>query len=121
MNNNRTVRVILKDQARIEFEGLNRIIGEQILKGETNSEEMQLMNSIRQKIELVRSNPVYGIRMPKSKIPKELDVSNLFKVELTGYWRMIYSLEGNKVEVIAFILYIIDHPTYDKIFKYRGR
>jgi len=82
---------------------------------------MQLMSSIRQKIDLIRSNPVYGIRMPKNKIPKDLDVSNLFKVELTGYWRMIYSLEGNRVEVIAFILYIIDHPTYDKVFKYRGR
>jgi hypothetical protein len=32
MNNNRKVRVILKDQARIEFEGLNKIIGEQILE-----------------------------------------------------------------------------------------
>jgi len=48
-------------------------------------------------------------------------VSNLFRVELTNYWRMIYTLDGNNIEVIAFILYIFDHPTYNKLFGYRKR
>jgi hypothetical protein len=68
MNNNRTVRVILKDQARIEFEGLNKIVGEQVLKGETNSEEMQLINSIRQKIELIPAMGLGCLRIKYLKI-----------------------------------------------------
>ncbi|MEK6981910.1 MAG: hypothetical protein AABX38_03175 [Candidatus Micrarchaeota archaeon] len=121
MNSKRSVRVILKDQARLEFEELNIMVGEQQNKGETNSEEMQLLKSIQQKVEMLKLNPMYGDSIPKQQIPRDLDVSNLFRVGLTNYWRMIYSLEGNQVEVIAFILYIIDHPTYDKMFGYKKR
>lgn len=121
MSGKRPVRIILKDQARTEFEELNRIVGEQQNKGETNSEEMQLLKSIQQKIEMLKLNPMYGDNIPKHQIPRDLDVSNLFRVGLTNYWRMIYSLEGNQVEVIAFVLYIVDHPTYNKMFGYKKR
>ena len=90
-------------------------------KGETNSEEMQLLKSIRQKVELLKINPLYGDNIPKKQIPREFKVSNLFRVGLTGYWRMLYSLEGNEVEIIAFVLYIVDHPTYDKMFGYKKK
>jgi len=50
-----------------------------------------------------------------------LDVSNLFRVSLAGYWRMLYSLEGNNIEVVAFVLNIVDHPAYDKLFGYRKK
>ncbi|MFH1750512.1 MAG: hypothetical protein ABH863_02440 [Candidatus Micrarchaeota archaeon] len=121
MKENRLVRVILKDQAKEEFEKLNKVVGEQQSKGVTNSEEMQLLKSIMQKIELIKENPTYGDKVPHGLIPKNLDVSNLFRVSLTGYWRMLYSLEGNKIEVVAFILYIVDHPSYDKIFGYKKK
>lgn len=117
----RCVRVILKGQAKAEFEQLDRIACEQLARGETNSEEMQLLKSIRQKIEIMKTNPVYGEKITQCLIPKSLDASNLFCVKLTGYWRMLYSLEGNRVEVIAFVLYLIDHPTYDGLFGYRKK
>ncbi|MDO8553675.1 MAG: hypothetical protein Q7S22_02620 [Candidatus Micrarchaeota archaeon] len=119
MKDKRLVHVILKDQAKLEFEELNQIVGEQQNKGITNSEEMQLLKSIKQKSELLKLNPVYGDKIPHHLIPKNLDVSNLFRVELIGYWRMLYTLEGNQIEVVAFILYLVDHPTYNKIFGYR--
>jgi len=112
---------MLKEQARAEFEELNRIAGEQQAKGITNSEEIQLLKAIRQKSELIKQNPLYGNNIPKKQIPKTLAVTNLFRVELTGYWRMLYSLEGNKIEIIAFILYVIDHPAYDKLFGYKRK
>jgi hypothetical protein len=34
---------------------------------------------------------------------------------------MVYTLDGNQVEVIAFVLYITDHPTYDRIFGYKKK
>lgn len=60
MTDKRPVRIILKDQARMEFEELNRIVGKQQANGETNSEEIQLLKSIKQKIEILKLNPVYG-------------------------------------------------------------
>ncbi|MEK6954958.1 MAG: hypothetical protein AABX01_08145 [Candidatus Micrarchaeota archaeon] len=118
---NRTVHILLKGQAKEEFEKLNRIVGEQQAKGIANSEELQLLKSIRQKIEILKINPTYGDNIPKKLIPRAMDVTNLFRIELTGYWRMLYTMDGNEIEVVAFILNIIDHDSYDKIFGYRKK
>ena len=50
---------------------------------------MQLLKAIKQKTELIKENPMYGANIPKKLIPNNLDVSNLFREELTGYWRML--------------------------------
>ena len=50
-----------------------------------------------------------------------MHVSNLFVIHLTGYWRMLYTLEGNQIEIVAFVLNLVDHPTYDKIFGYKKK
>lgn len=121
MTENRPVRVILKGQAKEEFEALNRLAGEQQAKGVTNSEEMQLIKSIQKKADLIKQNPMYGNNIPKKQIPKSLDVSNLFQVELTGRWRMLYTLEGNQIEIVAFVLYVMNHPVYDRLFGYRRK
>ncbi|MFH1664357.1 MAG: hypothetical protein ABH986_06175 [archaeon] len=49
--------------------------------------------------------------------------SVLFRVELPSYWRMLYSLTDGetKIEIIAFVLDLIDHPTYNKKFGYKKR
>ena len=52
MSDSRSVIVILKGQAKEEFEKLNHIAGEQQAKGITNSDEIQLLKSIRQKSDL---------------------------------------------------------------------
>ena len=121
MTDRRPVKVILKGQAKEEFEELNRLAGEQQARGATNSEEMQLVKSIQQKTGLIKENPMYGNNIPKKQIPRSLDVSNLFRVELTGRWRMLYTLEGNQIEIVAFVLYVLDHPTYDKLFGYKRK
>lgn len=121
MNDSRQVKVILLDQAKDQFEELNRIVGEQQAKGIENSDEIQLLKSIRQKSELLKLNPTYGEKIPRNLIPKNLSVSNLFRIELTGYWRMLYTLTGDKIEIIAFIVYILDHPDYDKLLGYRKK
>lgn len=118
---NRLVRVILKNQAKTQFEHLNKIVGEQISIGLLNSQEQQLLKSIKQKVNLIKKNPTYGEKVPAKLIPKNLSVSNLFVVRLSGYWRMLYTLNGNQIEVVAFILNIVNHPTYDKIFGYKKK
>ncbi|MBU2639746.1 MAG: hypothetical protein KKG75_03510 [Nanoarchaeota archaeon] len=116
---NKITRVILLGNAREEYEKLNEIVGEQIKKGKENTEEMQLLKSIKQKRDFIKENPFYGDNIPKKLIPKEYNVSNLWRVELSGYWRMLYTIKGDQIEVICFVLDILDHPNYNKLFGYK--
>lgn len=106
-----------------EFNDLNKVVGDEIKKGITSSDHQTLLNSIKQKIELLRDNPEYGVHIPKNKIPKEYvrdyDANNLWKVNLSGAWRMIYTIRGSEIEIISLILDIINHKDYEKKFKYK--
>ena len=64
---------------------------------------------------------MHGGNIPKRLIPRNFETSNLFRVELAGYFRMLYSLETNQDEIVAFALYIADHPAYDKLFGYKKK
>ena len=87
--------------------------------------EKTLLKSIKQKIEFIKENPQYGNPLSKKLIPNEYKIkygiTNLFRVELPNFWRMLYTLtEGeSKIEVISFILDIINHPDYNKKSKYK--
>ena len=122
---NKPVRVILLDEADSEYKKLNKKVGQQIKEGNDNTEESQLLRSIKQKIEFIKANPFYGDNISKALIPKEYIVKynakNLWRVELTNYWRMLYTIKGDQVEVICFILDIIDHKEYDKKFGYKKK
>jgi mRNA-degrading endonuclease RelE of RelBE toxin-antitoxin system len=99
---------------------LNEIVGQQRSEGKDNTEEMQLLRSIEQKKELIKANPFYGDNIEKKKIPKSYNVQNLWRVELTGYWRLLYTIKGDQVEIVCFVLEIVDHERYDRIFGYKG-
>jgi Txe/YoeB family toxin of Txe-Axe toxin-antitoxin module len=122
---NKPVRVILLDEADSEYKKLNEIIGQQITEGKENTEEIQLLRSIKQKIEFIKSNPFYGDNISKSLIPKEYiikyNAKNLWRAELTNYWRMLYTIKGDQIEIICFILDILNHKNYDKKFGYRKK
>ncbi|MBI4896264.1 MAG: hypothetical protein HY832_01830 [Candidatus Aenigmarchaeota archaeon] len=55
------VRVQLIGNATEEFETLNKTVGEEQEKGVQNSERQHLLKSIKQKIELIKANPQYGM------------------------------------------------------------
>ena len=96
---NKPVRVVLLDDANAEFIRLNELVGKQIQEGKENTEEMQLLRSIKQKSELIKANPFYGDNIKKDQIPVCYSVQNLWRAELTGYWRMLYTIKGDKIEI----------------------
>jgi hypothetical protein len=114
------IRVVLSKEAREVYEFLNK-------ESPDSKQERMILKAINQKIELIKQNPHFGNPISKKLIPKEytekLGVINLCRVELPNFWRMLYTLtEGEtKIEVIAFVLDIIDHPTYNKKFGYKKR
>ena len=118
---NKPVRVILLDEASEEFDKLNKIVDQQIQKGNGGTDEIQLLNSIKQKIELIRLNPFYGDNISKSKIPGAYQCQNLWPVELSQFWRMLYTIKGDQIEIICFILDIINHKKYNKKFGYKKK
>ena len=119
------ITVKLIGDAERAFQDLNRIVGEQHTKGITSSKDITLLDAINRIFDILVSNPFYGENAKKDLIPKEYqqkyDVDNLFIADLPDYWRMIYTLESDEIEIIAFILDIIDHKEYNKKFKFRKR
>ncbi len=115
------VNVSFVGEAAGEWEKLNKAVAEERQKGVENSENQKILKSIRQKIELIKTNPQYGDSVSKKMIPKKLPVDNLWIVDLTGYWRMLYTLKGAQVEILCFILEIFNHRSYDKFFGYRKK
>ncbi|MCL4383462.1 hypothetical protein M1278_02400 [Candidatus Marsarchaeota archaeon] len=75
----------------------------------------------------------YGIHIPNKNVAQKYislyNVTNLWKVNLSGAWRMIYTIkqpqrEDTEVEILSIwldMLDIIDHEEYNKIFGYRKR
>jgi hypothetical protein len=117
----RRVEIIFRGQGRELFESLVKSSSEQQKSGKTNSKEIQLLKSIRQKLDFLRIFPEAGDRIPSRLIPPSLSVPNLFKLNLVGYYRMLYSLSCDKGDTVLFIILIVTHPEYDRIFGYRKR
>lgn len=119
----RDVRVIFIGQGKEDYEALNKVVGEQIAQGKNNSEEIQLLKSIKNKIELLKLNPDYGDNLSKKLIPREYiekhNITNLYRLEIAHFWRMLYTIRGDKIEVVCFILDILDHDSYNNKFGYK--
>ena len=118
---NKPTRVILFNGAKEEYKRLNEIVGKQLSEGKESTDEIQLLRSIKTKIEFIKANPFYGDNIPKKLIPSEYHVQNLWRAELVQYWRMLYTIKGDEVEIICFVLDILDHPEYNKMFGYKKK
>ena len=117
------ITIKLIGDAEKAFQDLNKIVGEQRNQGITSSKDITLLTAINRLFEVIANNPFYGENAKKYLIPKEYrqkyGVGNLFIADLPDYWRMIYTLESDEIEIIAFVLDIINHDKYNKKFKFR--
>jgi hypothetical protein len=107
------VRVLLKGQAKESFLEL---------KKSTDKEAQSLVRSIQRKIDVLKDNPQYGDPIAKRLIPEKfklMGIKNLYRAELSNYWRMLYTIEGTRVEIFLFVLSIVDHKQYNKLFGYK--
>ncbi len=109
------VRVLLKGQAKESYT---------LLQNQHDKESETLLRSIERMKDLLKTNPQYGDPMRKELIPQEfklIGVQNLYRVELSHFWRMLYTIEGNDVEILVFILTIMDHKEYDQLLGYKKK
>lgn len=118
---NKPVRIIMLDEADDAYKKLNELVGKQLINEKKTSEEIKLLKSIKQKISFLKANLFYGDNIPKNLIPKVYDVQNLWRVELVNFWRMLYTIRGDKIEIICFVLDILNHKDYNKKFGYKNK
>jgi len=117
------LRVILSEEADEIFRELNKIVGDEKKKDIDSSFHQTLLRSIKRAINLLKENPFSGDQIPKRIIPREYvkkyDVENLWRIELANRWRLIYTITGNKLEIVSFVIDIFNHKNYDKTFGYK--
>ena len=115
----KTIKVIFSEEAEEIYRYLNK-------QAPTSKRERTILNAVNKKIELMKANYHYGNPVAKKVIPKEYiekyGITNLFRVELPDFWRMLYTLTDGEteIEIIAFVLDIMDHKTYNKKFGYNS-
>jgi len=114
----KVIKVILSPEAEEVYKYLNE-------QSPNSKLDRMILKSINKKIELIKLNPHFGDPISKDKIPseyiKKYGITNLFRVELPNFWRMMYTLTngGNNLEIISFVLEIVNHKVYNKRFGYK--
>lgn len=123
MFRDKDVKVKLSEEADKVYQELNKIVGEEKLKGIGSSFHQTLLRSINRVKDLLKQNPFAGDQVPKGLIPGKYvlkyDVDNLWRIELADRWRLVYTITGNQLEIVNFVLDIFNHKDYDKVFKYK--
>ncbi len=110
-------KVVASPEFSAEFEKLKQSANQ------GDMESVHLVKLIENGIEKLKFNYKYGNHISKKKIPKEYiekhGVKNLWKLNLSSFWRMIYTIRGDEIEVISIILEVINHKEYDRKFGYK--
>lgn len=123
MYKGKEIIVKLSEEAEKVYEELNKLVGGEKLKGVESSFHQTLLRSINRVRDLLKQNPFAGEQVPKRQTPPKYilkyDVDNIWRIELSDRWRLVYTITGNQVEVITFVVDICNHRNYDKIFGYK--
>ena len=83
--------------------------------------ERQLFCIINKAMDNIEKDAFCGIQIPKRLIPSEYfrkGVKNLWKYNLPGSWRLMYSILNEEIIVVSVILEWLDHKEYERRFKY---
>jgi len=118
------VEVQFDEEAYLEYQSLqHKVASSSKSKGYPTYE--QLLFSINNAIKNLKLDPHFGDLIPRRNFGKNVinryGTDKIFRIELVGYWRMLYTLVGDEAKIVAFILEYMDHDKYDKIFDYRKK
>lgn len=118
------IHVEFDADAYIEYTKLQEAVA-QNKKAKKQPRYEQLLNSINTALKNIKTNPHFGDLIPRKYVPKKTvqfyGTDKILRVELIGYWRLLYTLIGDKAKVIAFVLEYMDHDKYNKRFEYKKK
>jgi|SRR3989338_3302323 len=82
----------------------------------------RLYKEIEKAINAVCQDSFCGRNVKKNLIPKELiqkyNLTNLWIYNLRKDWRLLYTLGGDGIEIIAVVLDWMNHKDYERLFKF---
>ena len=113
------VKIVFSDESK-------KVLAYLLAKSKQSKTERMMLKAISKKTNLIKIDKNYGNPIAKKLIPKEYilkhNAKNLFRVELPCFWRMLYTIraEYNTIEIIAFVIDILDHKNYNKKFDYKN-
>ncbi len=85
-------------------------------------EDKERRKFIDRALDDLKQNPACGIKILSKLIPKEykqkFGINNLWKYNLPGAWRLLYTLEADKIKILAIVLEWLSHKDYERRFKY---
>lgn len=118
------IEVRFDEEAYKSYEELQKLVS-QNKKSKKKPTYEQLLSSIDNAIKNIKLDYKYGDLIPRKYLSKatikKYGTNRIFRIELTGYWRLLYTLVGNEAKIIAFILEYMDHKNYNKIFGYKKK
>ena len=99
-----------------------QFVNERVQKIYEELKEAPLKKQLERAFGDIETNPFCGIQISKRLIPKEYTkkygVNNIWKYNLPGAWRLIYSIRGGEAVIITIVLEWMDHKEYERRFKY---
>ena len=117
--------ISFSEDADQSYQELQKKVIKEKEDGLENSNNIQLLKSIERTKNNLKIDPQCGIHIPRKVISKSVvaryGTNRLWKIDLVGYWRLIYTLTGDEVKIVAFVLEFMDHKKYDKVFGYRKK
>ena len=85
-------------------------------------EEQRLHHWLETAFQDLEKNAFCGIQIPKRLIPavylQKYSVHNLWKYNLPGAWRLLYSVENREILIVSIILEWLTHKEYERKFGY---
>ena len=84
----------------------------------------QLFKHITRAMEDLQKNRRAGRPSPKWFIPpkyRKAGVTNIWRYNLPGAWRLIYTLEGDHIRIIIIVLDWMTHKEYERFIGLKGK
>jgi len=82
----------------------------------------RLYKEINNALDNINRDPHCGRNAQKKLIPRELAIKhnlrNLWIYNLRKDWRLLYTLSGDDIGIIAIVLDWMDHHDYEKLFRF---
>ena len=82
----------------------------------------RLAKEIENALNEICTDSFIGRNVRKKLIPKSLikkyNIDNLWIYNLRKDWRLLYSIGGDRVELLAIVLDWMNHKEYERLFKF---